>query len=90
MNNTLLESTRKAYAALIDNVKTEMAVRGVTAREICRKTGLTDCDVSRYLSGKVVPSAEKFLCLMVAMDVDLNACLDSIFFDVYGKEDVEA
>ena len=47
--------------------------RGLTISELSRETGISKSAISRWESGKRVPSIDSFVCVLAALDTDVAA-----------------
>lgn len=56
-----------------------MGMNNITQRELAEKIGSTQGDVSKYLSGKHLPSLPMFIKICLALDVPVDMMLQ---FDI--------
>jgi transcriptional regulator with XRE-family HTH domain len=65
--------TKEKYLAarkvLLDFVASTAQEKGITQEEIARRTGFTQSNVSRMLSGRYPPSLDNFMKLCEAVDL---------------------
>lgn len=54
----------------IDRLKKAMAASDVNARELAKRSGLTEASISRYLSGKMEPRVPAIAAMAKALHVD--------------------
>lgn len=60
--------------------------KGVTKRELAKKTGITEQSICRYANGNRVPKATEIIMIADALEIDANELLGTTKKDVCVKE----
>ena len=69
MIKTLAQTGDKAFGESISDLSTS---RGLSIRELATETWLSSAAISRWESGKRIPSVESFNKLMAALNAELT------------------
>lgn len=69
MIKTLAQTGDKSVGELIRDLRTS---RGLSIRELATETGLSSAAISRWESGKRIPSVESFNKVMAALNAELT------------------
>ena len=60
----------EARALCAERINQALAERGITAKELSRRTGLTEADISNYRHGHYAPRQDRIYLLALALGVD--------------------
>lgn len=71
----------------VERFNQALALRGMTAAELSRKTGLDEATISNYRKGRYIPKTDKLLPICSALDVSLSWILG---YDSAPEESDEA
>ena len=64
------EETVRLRALCAERINQALAERGITAKELSRRTGISEVDISSYRHGRYAPRQDRIYLLALALGVD--------------------